>query len=518
MRRIVRLDWRYDGSGILDRRDHLFVAAARPGARARQVTSGDWSVRSFDWSPEGEQLVFAADRAEDADIRDRPSLYLVSASGGEPAELCALPGMCRTPAWSPDGRHVAFRGVAADGAPEDAEVGVYVVPSGGGAPRNLAEGLDLAPQVTFGSDLEDWRLDGGVELTWDGAGAVLCPVNAGGTCALWRFPLHGGDPGPVSGPLHLCRYAAKTANWPFWPPTAWPPPELHRAGLRPRRLTRDGGWLGRLVDLEQDVVDVPGPGRPDPHLDHQPGGPRRRAAADGARDPRRPDRHATRRCRGSRRSPWPPRGSGCCAPTRAAPRATAPPGSPPLKGRWGGPDAEDCLAVVDWAVADGRADAERLGVFGLSYGGFLTQWLVTRTTRFRAAVAMNGVANQVAAALSCDLGCRSCSGSAGGRSRARRRRSGSQSPLAFVDRIETPLLLLQGQADLRCPASDNEQLFVALRALGREVEYLLYPDEVHVMAATGRPDRRVDMIERTVGLVRRPRRRLTRLRRCRART
>ena len=116
---------------------------------------------------------------------------------------------------------MAFRGVAADGAPEDAEVGVYVVPPGGGAPRNLAEGLDLAPQVTFGSDLEDWRLDGGVELTWDGAGAVLCPVNAGGACALWRFPLHGGDPGPVSGPLHLCRYAAKAANWPLWPPTAW---------------------------------------------------------------------------------------------------------------------------------------------------------------------------------------------------------------------------------------------------------------------------------------------------------
>ena len=60
--------------------------------------------------------------------------------------------------------------------------------------------------------------------------------------------------------------------------------------------------------------------------------------------------------------------------------------------------------MVDWAVAEGRSDPDRLGVFGLSYGGFLTLWLVSQTTRFRAAVAMNGVANQVAAALSSDLG------------------------------------------------------------------------------------------------------------------
>ena len=57
--------------------------------------------------------------------------------------------------------------------------------------------------------------------------------------------------------------------------------------------------------------------------------------------------------------------------------------------------------------------------------------------------------------------------------------------------------MLQGEADLRCPAADNEQLFVALRALERTVEYVLYPEESHLMQATGRPDRRIDMLERT---------------------
>jgi dipeptidyl aminopeptidase/acylaminoacyl peptidase len=57
--------------------------------------------------------------------------------------------------------------------------------------------------------------------------------------------------------------------------------------------------------------------------------------------------------------------------------------------------------------------------------------------------------------------------------------------------------MLQGESDLRCPASDNEQLFSALRVRGREVEYVLYPEESHAMQATGRPDRRIDMLERT---------------------
>jgi dipeptidyl aminopeptidase/acylaminoacyl peptidase len=72
------------------------------------------------------------------------------------------------------------------------------------------------------------------------------------------------------------------------------------------------------------------------------------------------------------------------------------------------------------------------------------------------------------------------------------------SPLANVARIQTPLLILQSEEDVVCPASDNEQLFVALRALGRETELILYPEEHHEMKNDGRPDRRIDRMERIV--------------------
>jgi dipeptidyl aminopeptidase/acylaminoacyl peptidase len=77
-------------------------------------------------------------------------------------------------------------------------------------------------------------------------------------------------------------------------------------------------------------------------------------------------------------------------------------------------------------------------------------------------------------------------------------RLGRQSPLRNVGSIRTPLLMLQAEDDRRCPAADNEQLFVALRHLGREVEYILYPEESHVYAAAGRPDRRIDRMTRVL--------------------
>jgi dipeptidyl aminopeptidase/acylaminoacyl peptidase len=70
------------------------------------------------------------------------------------------------------------------------------------------------------------------------------------------------------------------------------------------------------------------------------------------------------------------------------------------------------------------------------------------------------------------------------------------SPLRNAANITTPLLMLQAEEDRICPPADNEQLFTALKVLGREVEYILYPEEHHEMKSYGRPDRRIDRIER----------------------
>jgi dipeptidyl aminopeptidase/acylaminoacyl peptidase len=125
----------------------------------------------------------------------------------------------------------------------------------------------------------------------------------------------------------------------------------------------------------------------------------------------------------------------------------------------------------------------------------MVNWLVgAHPDRFAAAVSENGVSNQIAAWALSDSG----------PDYNRRSRLGEpfddagilklwkQSPLRLASRITAPLLLLQAEADLRCPPQDNEQLFLVLRALGKTVEYVLYPESSHIYAITGRPDRRKD--------------------------
>jgi dipeptidyl aminopeptidase/acylaminoacyl peptidase len=172
----------------------------------------------------------------------------------------------------------------------------------------------------------------------------------------------------------------------------------------------------------------------------------------------------------------------------------------PQLGDWGGVDAADVHAALDHVVATGLADPDRLGAMGLSYGGFMVNWLVGTSDRFKAAVSENGVTNQVAGWANSDSGPEYDRASLLGDPFTKEgiEKLWRQSPLRNVANVRTPLLMLQAEDDRRCPAADNEQFFIALRHLGRTVEYVLYPEESHVYAAAGRPDRRIDRMTRVL--------------------
>jgi dipeptidyl aminopeptidase/acylaminoacyl peptidase len=494
-----RVDWRLDGSGFLDRHAHLWVAPARRGGRARRILTGDVSAESAIWSPDGRQVAYVSDPDDDSDLHHRTRVFALAADGeGSPVEVASLAGACRTPAWSPDGAHIAFRGIDEEDEPFGARETVWVVPSRGGEPRDLAPDVHVEVAPGDGSDLIDWRRDGAYSLAWDGPEVVVCPVTERGRTTFWRFPLDGAPSEQPGCGAHVLRGAFESDLLVLLVPGTAGAAELAVAEREmPRRLTRHGSaWAGPLAGVTTEQVDVPGPAGPirtwvvSPADAEGPlptvlsiiGGPGASwgpiawlpdlALADRGYRVLRPD----------------PRGSGSYG--RAWTEA--------ILGSWGGADAEDQLAVCDWAVAAGLADPDRLAVHGLSYGGYMTNWLVGQTDRFRAAVSANGVTNQVSAVANCDLGLLWTPRLGWEYPPDGMELLWAQSPLAHADRITTPLLMLQGADDLRCPAADNEQLFSALRVRGREVEYVLYPEESHVMQATGRPDRRIDMLERTL--------------------
>ncbi|GAA3732621.1 S9 family peptidase [Streptomyces tremellae] len=161
---------------------------------------------------------------------------------------------------------------------------------------------------------------------------------------------------------------------------------------------------------------------------------------------------------------------------------------------WGRGDLDDVLALADLAVATGLAPADRLYLAGGSYGGYLTNWALTRTGRFRAAVSERSVANLVSKYGTSDNGFTVNRHEFGGTDlydAAGAARLWERSPLAHAADVTTPLLLIHGEADQRCPVEQSEQFYAALRRRGHETVLVRYPGASHSFATSGRPDHRL---------------------------
>jgi dipeptidyl aminopeptidase/acylaminoacyl peptidase len=510
-RRLTRLDYRDDESGHVVRRAHLWAVDVRPGSRPRQLTSGDFDVSHPAWAPDGRRIAFAADRGPDTTIQPRLQVWAVPVGGGRLTELASLAGDADWPAFSPDGRRLAFVGTDVDDPPDHVPPSLWVRDLPGGAPRNVTERLDRPIGEWAWCDLSQSEEVPGPVWLDDASMAVI--VGTGGRNLPYRVTLDG----EVTPLVDAAARVAATG-------IAWSPAgrlamsaavdagagEVHalEAGGA-RRITREGSaWMRRFTAFQIDELELPGPAGPIqawlaspsdagrrrlPLVLHVHGGPTGAWGPGGTLD-------EMLLCANGYRVLMPNiRGSATFGADWIR----------PLSGRWGDVDAADALACVDAMVERGLADPRRLFVMGLSYGGFLTQWLVGVTDRFAAAAAENGVTNQVSTWANSYFGVHYDRRAGLGDPLTERgmRKLWSSSPMRNVSNITTPLLILQSEEDRVCPASDNEQLFTALKVLGREAELILYPEEHHDMKSQGRPDRRIDRLERILDwFARHPRR------------
>jgi dipeptidyl aminopeptidase/acylaminoacyl peptidase len=162
---------------------------------------------------------------------------------------------------------------------------------------------------------------------------------------------------------------------------------------------------------------------------------------------------------------------------------------------WGTVDFEDVLGVVDTALATyDFLDPERLGVMGGSYGGYLTSWTISHDNRFKAAVSERAVNDFYSAVGSSDLWW-VFERQFGGRWYEHLDAWLDRSPTTYATEIETPVLIIHSEQDLRCGIEQGERLFVELRLLGREVEMLRFPAESHELTRSGSPLHRVQRFE-----------------------
>jgi dipeptidyl aminopeptidase/acylaminoacyl peptidase len=512
-RRVTTIDYRWDEEDYLDRRAQLFVVAAHEGARTRQLTKIAGGVSGIAWRPDSRAIAFVADPRPDADRTPRTSIWEVAAARGagavghEPREILALRGPVSRPVYSRDCVLIAGVGVDDPDFFDNLSPTLYVGRADESAPAvALAPDLDRPVGQWADTDLTGWTVDSRPGPEWDGE-AIVALVTDRGRTHPWRFSVDPTTGQPTGEPERLASgdvmsqsLAVGAGRVTVLATLGARPPELcvvdSDGTLRPV-TTMGSSWIDGLAWPEMQVVEAPGPGGPIETWIASPAG-----AGDAAL-PTIVDVH------GGPLGAWAPapslevvllcaRGYRVVLPNIRGSASYGGDWIEPQLGEWGGPDADDVHAALDHVIGLGLADPERLGALGLSYGGFMVNWLVGTTGRFRAAVSENGVTNQVAAWANSDSGPEYC----------RATRMGDpttpegvehlwrQSPLRNVGNVHTPLLMLQSEADKRCPSGDNEQFFVTLRWMGRTVEYVIYPEEYHVMQASGRIDRRIDRMTR----------------------
>jgi dipeptidyl aminopeptidase/acylaminoacyl peptidase len=163
---------------------------------------------------------------------------------------------------------------------------------------------------------------------------------------------------------------------------------------------------------------------------------------------------------------------------------------------WGGEDYLDIMQAVDELAARPYVDEDRMGLHGYSYGGFMSSWIVGQTTRFKAAVVGAPCIDLPSFSGTADIGISFGEVQWGGIRHEAYEKYLKHSPLTYAPNVETPVLLLHGEADHRCPIEQSEQYFVALKRMGKTVEFVRFPGCSHLFLRFAHPKLREEYLIR----------------------
>ena len=465
-----------------NRRTHIFIADLSTGD-ARQLTSGNFYEHSIDWSPAGNEIVFVSNRGPDPDRFFNYDIFAVDASSGAVRRITDTTSAEYFPKWSPDGRSIAFSGTtrpltSSETTMEDTHA--WVMRADGSGRDEVGRRID--------------NRQGAPEWSADGRHIAFTVQERGGV-KLVRVPAAGGAPEALvdeRGAVGSWSIAGSTVAYALSAPDG--PAELHVGSRRITTLNRE--LQSRLAVAAVEAFTFPSfDGTPVEAFLTKPlavngrhpmivmihGGPH------GQQGPAFNQKAQIYAAQGWATLMVNYRGSTGYGQKHA---------DAIFRDQNGG-EARDVVAGVDAALKRySWIDEGRLGIEGGSYGGQLTNWIITQTSRFKAAIPSAGIANLVSFNymayyhdyLAVEFG-------------AFPHEQGvmdllwERSPIRYVHKVRTPTLLLHGENDNDVPISEAEQFFIALMDVGVETQMIRYPREGHGLRETKHI---VDSIERSV--------------------
>jgi len=489
---IDRLQFKRDNMGYLtgNRRTHLYVFEL--GSRElRQLTTGDWDESLGVWSPDGTRIAFASNRTDEPDANENSDIWIVPSDLEEPTasprRVTTNEGSDRSPAWSADGRSLAYTTGIRPDLIWYATTHLAVISIDGGEPYLLTTDLDRNVSQPRFSDDGDW---------------IWFRLEDSGENHVARIRPNGEDlERPISGPLSAGAFDWAGGTFAVSVSYLDYPGEIYRmtgaergSGDLSRVTGHNDDFLSKVLVAETrniqfhsaDGTEVEGfvtfppdfvEGQRYPTLLRIHGGPvsqfnhgfqfeSQLFAANGY------------------------------VVVRTNPRGSSGYGqdfSAALWADWGNPDFQDVMAGVDYAIEQGWSDPDRLGVGGWSYGGILTNYVITQTNRFQGAITGASEVLYIAN-YGHDHYQRQWEAELGLPWEGDNRENWERiSPFNRVEHIETPTLIMGGEQDWNVPILNSEQLYQALRRRGIETQLVVYPDQGHGIRV---PTYQVDRYER----------------------
>ncbi|MGD8359027.1 MAG: S9 family peptidase [Lysobacterales bacterium] len=470
---IDRVQFKSDYVGYLDRRrTHLYLLDLSSDAMT-QLTVGDYDDSEPAWSPDGRRLAFTSNRTAEPDLNYNTDIWVVSADPARaPAELTQVThgeGPDVSPAWSPDGKSIAHTTVTDAEAILYATYDLAVSAADGTATRVLTADLDrMIFKPAFSPDgkyvwfvLED---SGEMNLARVRPKGGRIDRVVTGENVVTAFDA--GEHGP------LVVLAAR----PQLPPEVF---ALEGSKLQQRSFTNREVLSGLTLGAVEKVQFKSADGTPVEGFVIKPPG-----FQEGTRYPAILDIHGGPQSQYD----WSFQFEGQLYAANGYlvihpnPRGSTGYGQDfclAIWRDWGGPDYEDVMAAVDDAIARGWADPDRLGVTGWSYGGMLTDHVITKTDRFKAA-ATGASTSLYVVNYGHDMYQRWWEKELGFPWEQEAREIYERmSPYNHIDRVVTPTLVLGGEIDWNVPVINSEQLYLALKRLGVETRLVVYPGEYH---------------------------------------
>ena len=497
--RVLRdLRYKLDGVGFFDeRRLHIFVVDVESG-KETQLTDGDYFDDQPSWSPTGRTIAFSSDRERERNQRQwRTDVWTVPAKGGRATKLTRSLGSAAHPTFSPDGKWVAYVGHEHGDEGVAKNTHMMIVPARGGTPKPVSSSIDrpVSGWPAFAS---------GRSFCWTpNSKLLLFLAQDRGTQAIYKATLAGKVVKVLDGERQIEAFSAQGDSVAFtavWMNVPW---EVYSTsvgnGKRETNVSHANDEIVQGVELS-DAKRMTYKGRDGLDLEafvmYPAGYNRNRRYPLAINVHGGPHSYHPGSRSMSEFHAFASKGYVMMLPN---PRGSTGYGEKFCEAcveDWGGADYEDILAGIDELIERGIVDPNRVYIGGYSYGGFMASWAVGHTNRFRATWVGAPVSNQVSMFGTGDIPLFDIH-ETGGTPQDNLQTYIERSPVTYLGKVNTPVLLLHHEGDLRCPIAQSEEIFHALKALGKEVEFVRYPGGFHTYV-THAPSQTKDRIERQI--------------------